>query len=377
MINQQSKRGADRPAGIEGSTLPGPYSVGHYAMRLRERVGQLARVQVYGDLVNLHKSDKAVYFELRDADPSRGGLECAMWRTDFDRLRVKVADGAQIVVAGGCEFYPGSATSSPSFSFRATDLRLAGDGDLLAEIERRRRELHEAGLLERQKWLLRPAVPPSIGVVTSEKGKARDDVLAGLKRRGWTGRLVWAFVPVQDRHAAPAIATALQDLAVVANVDVIIVARGGGSVMDLMAFSDETLCRTVAMLPVPVIASVGHHTDRTLIDEVAAVSCSTPTHAAEAAVPASPREAQRALKRVTIDLIRLGRSTVPQRRQLLGYLRSAVDSHDPEQVLARGFALVEDEHGKPVTDAARAAGTIRIRFHDGVVEATVTNTERS
>src|SRR5207244_10807407 len=103
-------------------------------------------------------------------------------------------------------------------------------------------------------------------------------------RRGWAGRLVWAFAPVQDRHAAPAITRALQDLAACADVEVIVVARGGGSLADLFCFCDETLCRTVAMLPVPVIASVGHPTDRTLLDDVAAASCSTPTHAAEAAV---------------------------------------------------------------------------------------------
>src|SRR5207237_10630507 len=107
----------------------------------------------------------------------------------------------------------------------------------------------------------------------------------GLHRRGWSGRVVWAFAPVQDRHAAPLIARALQDLAAVGRVDVIVVARGGGSLADLFAFCDETLCRTVALLPVPVISSVGAHTDRTLLDDVAAASCSTPTHAAETAVP--------------------------------------------------------------------------------------------
>jgi exodeoxyribonuclease VII large subunit len=95
---------------------------------------------------------------------------------------------------------------------------------------------------------------------------------------------VWGFAPVQDRHAAPAIVRALGDLTAMADVDVVIVARGGGSLVDLLCFCDETLCRTVALMRVPVIASVGHHTDRTLLDDIAAVSCSTPTHAAEAAV---------------------------------------------------------------------------------------------
>ena len=113
------------------------------------------------------------------------------------------------------------------------------------------------------------------------------------RRRGWAGRLVWAFAPVQDRHAAPAIVRALADLAGRRQVEVVIVARGGGSLADLLCFCDETLCRTVALLGVPVIASVGHHTDRTLLDDVAAVSCSTPTHAAEAQWAWTARRAAR------------------------------------------------------------------------------------
>ena len=174
------------------------------------------------------------------------------------------------------------------------ELRLAGDGDLLARIERLRKQLDAEGLLERQKLLPRPVLPRTIGVITGEGGKARDDVLAALARRGWAGRLVWGFAPVQDRHAAPAIVRALGDLTAVGGVDVAIVARGGGSLADLLCFCDETLCRTVALLGVPVIASVGHHTDRTLLDDVAAVSCSTPTHAAEEAVARRLRTSARA-----------------------------------------------------------------------------------
>ena len=97
--------------------------------------------------------------------------------------------------------------------------------------------------------------------------------------------MVWAFAPVQDRHAAPAIAAAIQGLAARPEVEAIVVTRGGGSLADLWAFCDETLCRTVAMLRVPVVSAIGHERDSTLIDDVAAVACSTPTHAAEAAVP--------------------------------------------------------------------------------------------
>jgi len=321
---EDSRPHADRPAGIDGSAFKGPFPVGEYAEALRSRLREMARVQVFGEVSNLGIRPKAVYFELRD---HRGALPCSMWRDDYDRAGVELENGAQVVLAGGCDYYPGSATSSPSFSFRATAVRLAGEGELLAQIERLRRRLDAEGLFLPQRSLPRAALPRSIGVVTGEGGKARDDVLAGLRRRGWMGRLVWAFVPVQDRRAAPRIARALQDLAAVGGVDVIIVARGGGSVMDLMAFSDETLCRTVALLAVPVIASVGHHTDRTLIDDVAAVSCSTPTHAAETAVRIHGAEARMAIAGAAGRLRHCGNRAVVERARRLAALSRAPDEH--------------------------------------------------
>ena len=250
---------ATRPAGIEGLDVAGPFAVGAYAAKLRDELAKRARVQLFGEVFNVRSSKAKLYFELRDAG---GALPCAIWRNEFEQLGVELADGAQIVVAGGPAYYTGSRTSSPSFSFEVTGIRLAGEGDLLAQLAALRRQLGDEGLFEPQKALRRASLPRCIGVVTGEGGKARDDVLAGLRRRGWGGRLVWAFVPVQDRHAAPRITQALQDLAAIEEVDVIIVARGGGSLADLFAFCDEGLCRTVALLRTPVIASVGHHTDR-------------------------------------------------------------------------------------------------------------------
>jgi exodeoxyribonuclease VII large subunit len=319
-----------RPEGIAGSSLAGPFPVGKYSHKLQEYLRQRARVQLFGEVWNFRASKAKVYFELRDGD---GAMPCSMWRDAFERAgfaATTFVDGCAVVVAGGPDYYPGSRTSSPSFSFDVTALRVAGEGDLLAQMEALRRALGAAGLFEPQKRLPRPALPRTIGVVTGEGGKARDDVLAGLRRRGWAGRLVWAFAPVQDRHAAPRITQALQDLAAVPEVDVIIVARGGGSLADLFAFCDETLCRTVALLRVPVIASVGHHTDRTLIDDVAAVSCSTPTHAAESAVPAHPVEARAALARCATALEAHGRRAVVGRARHLAALSRA-----PAQAIAR------------------------------------------
>jgi exodeoxyribonuclease VII large subunit len=442
---------APRPDGIPGSDLSGPWPVGQYAARLRDRLRGFSRVQVFGEVFNLRSGRARVWFELRD---ERGALPCSMWREDFDALPASLVDGQRVVAAGGCDYYPGSRTASPSFSFAVGEVRLAGEGDLLAQLDRLRRALHSEGLFEPQKRLERPSLPRCIGVVTGAGGKAREDVLAGLRRRGWAGRLVWAFAPVQDRHAAPAVTRALQDLAACPDVEVVIVARGGGSLADLFAFCDETLCRTVAMLRVPVIASVGHHADRTLIDDVAAVSCSTPTHAAEAAVPVDcraaraqlhglaarlDRQARRAIVERARTLARLSRapadhvarhrtrlhqhvrelrasarrSVAAERRHVatrtlvldrkagatalavqrgalraredavvlsrsqatgrarraetLERLRLALDAQDPRRALERGYALVEDAGGAPVTtaEAARTQARLTVRMADG------------
>jgi exodeoxyribonuclease VII large subunit len=364
-------------AGIPGSGLAGPYPVGEYAAALRSKLRSFVRVQLVGELVNLRPSRARVYFELRDPT---GAISCAAWRGDWDAMVARAggapAEGMQVVVAGGCDYYPGSATSSPGFSFAVIDLRVAGEGDLLARIDRLRKLLDAEGLLEPQKRLARPLLPRTIGVITGEGGKARDDILAALARRGWAGRLVWGFAPVQDRHAAPAIVRALGDLAAVAEVEVVIVARGGGSLADLLCFCDETLCRTVALLAVPVIASVGHHTDRTLLDDVAAVSCSTPTHAAEAAVGVDCRRARseqvaaasrlrehgrRALlsrARLPADASRLrehGRRAVLSRARLLSTLTRAPAAHLDRQrarlhqqlreIRAGARRRLEDERG--------------------------------
>ncbi len=304
--------------------LPGPFGVGAYAAQLRRRLRDFAHVELTGEVWGLRVTRVRIYFELRDA---AGALPCAMWREDYEALGTTLQDGTLVVVGGGCDYYAGSATSSPAFSFAVSQLRVAGDGDLLAQLDALRRRLDAEGVFAPQKALARPLLPRCIGVVCAPTGKARDDVLAGLRRRGWGGRLVWASAPVQDRRAAPAIARCLRELAATPEVEVVIVARGGGSLADLFAFCDETLCRTVALLRVPVIASVGHHTDRTLIDDVAAVACSTPTHAAEVAVGIDIGAARRSLHAEGRRLRDHGRRAVVVRARSLALLSRAPERH--------------------------------------------------
>jgi len=351
-----------QPAGVEG--YPGPFPVGRYAVKLRERMRDLARVCVVGEVTGARVGQGPnVYFELRDAD---GALPCAMWRTDFERARLTpddLRDGAQVVAAGGCDYYVGSASASPSFRFRVQELRPAGEGDLLARLERLRRQLAGEGLFELQKRLPVARLPRRIGVVTAEGSAARRDFLAGLERRSWRDTIVWGYAPVQDRRAAPAIAAQVRDLAAFGRVDAIVVTRGGGSIADLWAFCDEALCRTVALLGVPVISAVGHDVDRTLIDDVSAVCCSTPTHAAEAAVGIDCAAARAHLSAAAVRVEDHGRRAVDRRAPLAAAtrrvdraLRRAVDRRGPLAMAARRI----DRAGRravdrraPLTTAAR------------------------
>jgi exodeoxyribonuclease VII large subunit len=300
--------------------LPGPFAVGTYARKLQGWMRERARVQLIGEVTGVGRSKVQAYFELRDGE---GAVPCAIWLNDLEKAGLgegALRDGAEVVIAGGLDYYPGGGQASPNFCFRATHVRLAGEGDLIARLEALRKQLRAEGLFELQKQLRRPALPKAIGVVTAAAGAARRDLLAGLERRGWGGTVVWGFAPVQDRHAAPAIGRALQDLAACPEVEAIVITRGGGSLADLWAFCDETLCRTVALLRVPVISAVGHERDRTLIDEVAAVACSTPTHAAEAAVPLDCRAARGSLERCASALQRAGEGAIGSRSRHLGAL---------------------------------------------------------
>jgi exodeoxyribonuclease VII large subunit len=283
---------------------------------MRER----ARVQLIGEVTGVGRSKVQAYFELRD---SQGAVPCSIWLNDLEKAGLPeggLRDGAELVIAGGPDYYPGGRQASPSFTFRATHVRLAGEGDLLARLDALRKQLRAEGLFELQKQLARPLLPRTIGVVTAETGAARRDLLAGLRRRRWGGTVVWAFAPVQDRHAAPAITAAIQGLAARPEVEAIVVTRGGGSLADLWAFCDETLCRTVAMLRVPVVSAIGHERDSTLIDDVAAVACSTPTHAAEAAVPLDCGSARESLQRCALSLRRAGEGAIGVRARHLAAL---------------------------------------------------------
>jgi exodeoxyribonuclease VII large subunit len=358
--------------------LPGPFPVGRYAKGLQDWMRERPRVQLIGEVTGVGRSRVQAYFELRDSD---GAVPCAIWLNDLEKAGLpegSLRDGAEVVVGGGLDYYPGGGQASPNFAFRATHVRLAGEGDLLARLEALRKQLRAEGLFELQKQLPRPRLPRTIGVVTAETGAARRDLLAGLARRGWAGTVVWAFAPVQDRHAAPTIGAAIQGLAARPEVEAIVVTRGGGSLADLWAFCDETLCRTVAMLRVPVVSAIGHERDSTLIDDVAAVCCSTPTHAAEAAVPLDCFAARRDLQRAAGLLRRVGERAIGARARHLAALargparavqreRSGLNQKIREIRAASERGLAERSRSQ-----ARIAGLVLERARRRALERTAT-----
>ena len=264
-----------RPEGIPGSTLPGPFPVGSYAAAPARPAARLrARAGLRRGVVAVGGPRRKVCFELRDGI---GALPCSMWRDDWDALRLDRAALADGVAGRGrrrLRLLPGLAhllavvllrRRRPARGRRG---RPAGPARAAAQGARRRGAVRAA-----EARCTARSLPRTIGVVTGERGKARDDVLAGPApaRLGGPARVGVRAGAGPPRGAARSPARC-RTSPPCDEVEVIVVARGGGSLADLFAFCDETLCRTVALLRVPVIASVGHHTDRTLIDDVAAVA---------------------------------------------------------------------------------------------------------
>src|ERR1700742_5105675 len=158
----------DLPRPSSDPELPGPFPVGRYAGKLQEEMRKRARVLLVGEVTGVGRSRVQAYFELRDGD---GAVPCAIWLNDLEKAGLPegaLRDGAELVISGGPDYYPGGGQASPSFSFRATHVRLAGEGDLLAGLEVLRKQLRGEGLFELQKQLARPLLPKSIGVVTAE-----------------------------------------------------------------------------------------------------------------------------------------------------------------------------------------------------------------
>ena len=232
-----------------------------------------------GEIGDLSRSSPGhVYFSLRDDD---GCLKCVLFRGQALRHHHTLKIGDQVVVHGGLSIYPRSG----AVQLVADLVQPAGLGAASLELEYLRQRLEAEGLFDPLRKRQLPTSPGTIGVVTSLHGAAWHDIVNVVSRRYPLADLVLSPAQVQGSGAAESIVSALQSLLQEVNVDVVILARGGGATDDLSAFNDERVVRAVFASRVPVVTGVGHATDRTLVEEVADVFAATPSAAAEVCVP--------------------------------------------------------------------------------------------
>ena len=378
-----------------------------YIRKLLEENEALQDVWVQGEISNLSRPASGhVYFTLKD---SSAALKCVMWRTSAARLGIPLQDGKAVEVHGKIGVYEVSG----QYQLYADQIRPMGEGALYQEFMRLKAMLEAEGLFAPERKRPLPMFPQKIGIVTSATGAALRDMLNILRRRLPLVEVLLAPSPVQGIEAPPALVQAIQSL-ILHSPDVIILARGGGSIEDLWAFNDERVVRAVAMCPVPIICGVGHETDFTLCDFAADLRAPTPTAAAELAtqitvqdLAATVSNLQSRINKSVIEYLNVQKSVLaslvtqmkyvsPDRRiqsdrqrldELARRARASLDHHiqlqsayvkgvqrrlealNPSAVLARGYAVVtRKDDGSVVSRVSQAGDEMKVRVSDGEFE---------
>jgi exodeoxyribonuclease VII large subunit len=396
------------------SSADEPWPVRVVSQKVGAWVAKLGWVWVDGQVAQISRRPGASVVFLTLRDPSADlSLTVTAHRDVLDAGAPELAEGARVTLHAKPEFYPARG----SLSLRADEIRQVGLGELLARLERLKKLLGAEGLFARERKRRLPFLPQRIGLITGRASAAERDVLMNTRRRWPSVDFRVINVPVQGPTAVPQIIDALKVLDNDDTVDVIVLARGGGSVEDLLPFSDEALCRAVFGCRTPVVSAIGHETDAPLIDYVADVRASTPTDAAKRIVPDLTEEttliqqARRRLDRAVTALV--DREThrleswrsrpvlarpevlVDQRagevaglrdrgtRSLDQRLRRADDdlrhtlarlrALSPRATLERGYAIVQRSDGHVVRAAGevQAGDVLRVRLADGELRAGV------
>ena len=314
-------------------------------------INRLGAVWVEGQITQLSRRPGAGVVFLTLRDPSEDvSLSVTCYRTVFDPVAELVTEGSRVVVHAKPEWYGPRGT----LSLRAAEIRLVGLGDLLARLELLKRTLGAEGLFAAERKKPLPFLPQCIGLVTGRASAAERDVLQNARRRWPAVRFEVRNVPVQGVHAVPEVIAAVKELDEHPDVDVIIVARGGGSVEDLLPFSDEQLVRAVAAARTPVVSAIGHEPDQPLLDFVADLRASTPTDAAKRVVP----DVREELSRVhgLRDRARYGIQARLERE------RSGLASVRSRPVLAAPYRMVDERAAELSTLLDRSRRTLGHRL---------------
>ncbi|MFG2442055.1 exodeoxyribonuclease VII large subunit [Nocardia fluminea] len=409
-------------AGAPANSAEQPYPVRSVAVKVAQWIERLGSIWVEGQVtqINLRPGTRTAFLVLRDASVDMSlSLTC-----DPDLLRrlpVPLTEGSRVVVYGKLHFFTGRGT----VSLRVTEIRAVGIGELLARIERLKALLTAEGLFDARLKRPLPFLPATIGLITGRASAAERDVVSVAQNRWPAVRFVIRNTAVQGPTAVPQMLEALSELDRDPDVEVIVLARGGGSVEDLLAFSDEALCRAVAAARTPIVSAIGHEPDNPLLDLVADLRAATPTDAAKRIVPDAAAElvgvremrarsaaalrgwvqreehtiTQLRSRPVLADPLRelhhrhdeLERLRTAARRtveQLLRgestttlHLREKLTAVGPAATLARGYAVVQrvagpERHVVRSIDDSPAGSQLRIRVADGAVTAAALGTQR-
>ncbi|MFC5655476.1 exodeoxyribonuclease VII large subunit [Streptomyces nogalater] len=385
-----------------------PLPVGEVSRLIGGWIDRLGAVWVEGQITQLSRRPGAGVVFLTLRDPSHDiSVSVTCYRQVFDAVADVVGEGARVVVLAKPEWY----APRGQLSLRAAEIRPVGVGELLARLEQLKKSLAAEGLFAPERKKALPFLPQLIGLVCGRASAAERDVLENARHRWPAVRFEVRNVPVQGVHAVPQVVQAVKDLDAMDEVDVIIVARGGGSVEDLLPFSDEQLVRAVAGCRTPVVSAIGHEPDNPLLDHVADLRASTPTDAAKKVVPDVGEELERvrmlrdrarrcaaafvereerglahALTRPAIqDPHRMlderadhVLSLLERGRRTLGHLLDRADSElththarvvalSPAATLRRGYAVLQRADGHVVRDPAEvtAGEALRARVADG------------
>lgn len=377
----------------------------------------LQNVFVTGEISNLtsHYKSGHLYFSLKD---SSSVIKAVMFAGNAAHLKFRPFDGLKIIARGRVSIYEATG----AYQFYVEDMQPEQIGALSLAFEQLKTKLSRAGLFNAENKRRLPAFPETVGVITSPSGAAVHDITNILKRRFPAARILLCPAAVQGDGAAEQLCNAVRCLNTDGRADVIIIGRGGGSIEDLWAFNDEQLAYEIYNSAIPVISAVGHETDFTICDFVADVRASTPSAAAELAVPnAEQLLSQIELTRNKLEVIIKGRLSheydrleiiagndviktpffitakaiaslynsnlrlnaaqekmLADKKSQLSNVISKLYSLDPLKVLTRGYA-VASKNGAAVSsvDELNAGDTVNVRFTDGTAECTVLNIERT
>lgn len=378
---------------------------------LLEAEEDLQDLWVEGEVSNLSRpSSGHLYFTLKDRNAS---LRCVMWRNAVMQQAYLPRNGDAIEIHGSISIYEAGG----NYQLYGDLIRPAGEGALYQEFMRLKAQLEAEGLFDPQRKLPIPSWPRTIGIVTSPTGAALQDMLDTIRRRFPPLHVILSPTQVQGEQAPQNIVSALQDLIRLVNPDLILLARGGGSLEDLMAFNDEQVARAIASSPIPIITGIGHETDFTIADFAADLRAPTPTAAAELATPnradlrlsleelnnylgqltqnylytlrrqlesqqnrlrlLTPRtQIRRDLQRLDELTARVGRSlvnTLKINHTSLASLQMRLNALNPQAVLERGYAMVTQTSGEVVRSINQVQPNedLQVKVSDGQFDVRV------